>query len=190
MEVSNTTALVVVGGVVAALAVYGTCKFALGTNKDNFTRTCLTADANCTFVRSHVDYVYKDQTEIPGKVGMDFPHRMGDPRDKLQPLAEGRINLTRDEEKLWNPDLLWKQYENDWQGCGNGKPYIVNDEKTRHSLAAVGDVWLLRQLNAQSTPQHGSRNVKYPALTEQDYITPEPFGRLYGGDWIPDRIGD
>ena len=190
-EVSNTTAIIVVGAVVGALVIYGTCKLAWANNKkSNFTRTCLTADGNCQFVRSHVDYVYKDQTEIPQKIGMDFPHHMGDPKDKLQPLDQGRINLARDEVKLANPDLLWKQYEHDWKGCGNGKPYIVNDEKTRFSLAEVGDIWAVRQLNAQTTPQHGLFKPKYPALTEQDYIVPEPFDRLYGGSWLHNQIGD
>lgn len=190
MEVSNTTAIIVVGAVVGALVVYGSCKLAWANKKDNFTRTCLTADTNCQFVRSHVDYVYKDQTEIPQKIGMDFPHHLGDPKDKLQPLDQGRMNLARDEMKLWNPNLLWKQYEHNWKGCGNGKPYIVNDEKTRFSLAEVGDIWAERQLYAQSTPQHGLFHAKYPALTEQDEITPEPFGRLYGGEWLHNQLGD
>lgn len=188
-QVSNTTAIVVLGAVAGAVAIYGMCHVMLN-KKDNFTRTCLTADSNCQFVRSHVDYVYKDQTEIPTKKGKDFPHLMGDPRDKLQPLEDNSIDLIQDEMKLHNPDLLWKQYENDWKGCGNGKPYIVNDEKTRFSLAEVGDVWLERQLYAQRTPQHGPRG-KYPALTEQDEITPEPFDRMYGGgSWLPETIGD
>lgn len=188
-KVSTQTVVIVVGAVAGTLVLWAAYKYVNSNKRDNFTRTCLTADGNCQFVRSHVDYVYKDQTEIPQKIGMDFPHLMGDPTDKLQPLEEGRINLSRDELKLSNPDLLWKQYQHDWQGSGNGKPYIVNDEKTRFSLAEVGDIWAERQLYAQTTPLHGPVGTQ-PALTEIDYVTPEPYGRLYGGDFLHNQIGD
>lgn len=189
MDLSNKTSAIVLGACVGIVVVYAAYKYMSPPKKSNFTRTCLTADTNCQFVRSHVDYVYKENTEVPQKIGMDFPHYLGDPRDKLQPLDQGNVNLIRDEEKLANPDLLWKQYEHDWQGCGNGKPYIVNDEKTRFSLAEVGDMWAHRQLYAQKTPLHGPQG-KYPALTEQDAIVQDSFDRLYGGSWLNNELGD
>lgn len=190
-KVSKTTSTIVLSAVAGGVLVYGLYKLKpeLFGRKDNFTRTCLTADGNCQFVRSHVDYVYKEQTEIPGKIGKDFPHRMADPTDKAQPLEDGPIDLIKDERKLNNPNLLWKQYEHDWKGSGNGKPYIVNDEKTRFSLAEVGDIWLERKLNAERQPAHGPQG-RYPALTEQDYITPEPYDRMYGGEFLDNQIGD
>ena len=100
-----------------------------------------------------VHYAFLDGSEIPAHVAaqnamtIPFPHLAGNPHDKLQPLddpcvgnimADGkpdmqpcgasRINLIQDESKLWNPDKLWKQYEHNYKGCGNGKPYIVNDD--------------------------------------------------------------
>jgi|WetSurMetagenome_2_1015567.scaffolds.fasta_scaffold292519_2 hypothetical protein len=190
MEVSNRTALIVVASAAVVIGAFMAWKMGVfNKKKNNFTRTCLTADSNCQFVRSHVDYVYKDQTEIPTKKGMDFPHFMANPTDKLQPLDEGRIDLIKDERKLNNQDLLWKQYEHDWKGCGNGKPYIVNDEKTRFSLVEVGDVWAERQLYGMDSPMHHKGNIR--ALTEQDAIVPEPFDRLYGGsNFLDDHIGN
>lgn len=191
-EVSNSTALIIIAIVVLGLLVWGGCGGGCGGKKDHFTRTPLTADTNCQFVRSPVDYVYKTMTEIPSKVGKDYPHLMADRTDKLQPLDQSPgINLVRDEDKLWNQDKLWKQYENDWVGCGNGKPYIVNDEKTRFSLTEAGNEWAHRILNAQHLPAHGPKVAPEDrALTELDYINPEPFDRLYGGSqYLPHNIG-
>jgi len=189
VEVSNAVALVIIALVVLGLFLWGGCS-----KKDNFTRTCLTADTNCQFVRTPVDYIYKTMTSIPPKVGKDYPHLMADRTDELQPLDQSPgIELVKDENKLWNPDKLWKQYENTWCGCGNGKPYIVNDEKTRFSLTDVGNEWAHRILNAQQHPAH-SYGPPVPAedraLTELDYVMPEDFDRLYGGSgYLPDNIG-
>jgi len=190
VEVSNTVALVIIALVVLGLLLWGGCKLGCGANKDNFTRTCLTADTNCQFVRTPVDYIYKTMTEIPPKVGRDYPHLMADRTDELQPLDQSPgIELVADENKLWNPDKLWKQYGHNWAGCGNCQPYIVNDEKTRFSLTEVGNEWAHRILNAQHLPAHGPK-VENRALTELDYIEPEPFDRLYGGSgYLPDNIG-
>lgn len=175
----------------AGVLVAGTIFYLYNRNKkSHFTRTCLTADGNCQFVRSHVDYVYEDNTEIPSKVGRKFPHWIANPKDKTQPLGHGPVDLIADEAKLHNQDLLWKQYEHDWKGCGNGKPYIVNDEKTRFSLAEVGDIWAHRQLDSQPTPAHGSQNTANPALTEIDFVKQDPFDRIYGGSWLHNQLGD
>ena len=156
--------------------------------RSGFTRTCLTADTNGMFVRTPVDYAFQDITQVPEKIGKEYPHWMADITDELQPLDHGPINLLRDEDKLWNPNLLWKQYEHNWRGCGNGKAYIVNDEKTRFSLAEIGDIWLHRELDNMRTPAHGPKGN---AVTEMDYIRPEPFDRLYGGSgYLPKLIGD
>jgi len=191
MVSSRSVGIVVLGALTGAVIIYAVTKYAGKGSKSNFTRTCLTADTNCQFVRTPVDYIYKNSTEIPPKIGRDYPHLMGDPRDKLQPLEQGRINLVRDEMKLWNPDLLWKQYEHDWAGCGNSEPYIVNDEKTRFSLAETGRIDVWRKLYAEKGPLHGSQNVRYPALSEADVTSPEPYDASYGGlGYLGDRIGD
>lgn len=189
-KVSNTVALLIIALVVLGLFLFGGCKLGCRDRKDNFTRTCLTADTNCQFVRSPVDYIYKTTTEIPPKVGRDYPHLMADRTDELQPLDQSPgIELVKDENKLWNQDSLWKQYEHDWSGCGNCKPYIVNDEKTRFMLSEVGNQWAHRILNAQHLPAHGPP-VQDRALTELDYTTPEPFDRMYGGScYLPQNIG-
>ena len=187
-EVSNAAALIVIALVVLGLFLWGGCGGAR--QRDHFTRTCLTADTNCEFVRSPVDYAYKTMTSIPAKVGKDYPHLMANRTDKTQPLDQSSgIDLVKDENKLWDQDRLWKQYESDWAGCGNGKPHIVNDEKTRFSLTEVGNEWAHRILNAQHLPAHGPK-VADRALTELDFVTPEPFDRMYGGDsYLPHNIG-
>jgi hypothetical protein len=180
MEVSNKVAITVIASVIVLIIVYSLCA-----KRDNFTRTCGTADQNCQFARSPVDYAFVSQTEVPEKKGMLFPHMMADPTDKTFPLEDYPINLIRDEDKLWDPKKLWVQYENDYPGCGNGQPYIVNDETTRFNLVDVGDFWAERILNSQSSWPKGN------ALTDQDIIQPEPFGRLYGGSgFLNNAIGD
>jgi hypothetical protein len=189
MEISTKTALLIAVLVLLGLFVWGGCKMPKGGQKDKFTRTCLTADTNCKFVRSPVDYAYKTQTEVPEKIGRDYPHLMAYPADELHPLEDGITNLIKDEDKLWNQEELYKQYTHDYQGCGNGKPYIVNDEKTRFLLREVGDEAAVRMMYSMKTPEHGPRAV-YPALTEQDIIRPEPFDRQYGGSgFIAQQIG-
>ncbi len=187
----RTIGIIVLGAVAGAAIIFVISKYGANRSKNNFTRTCLTADTNCQFVRSPVDFAYKTMTEIPEKVGMPYPHQLGSPNDKLQPLENGRIDLTQDEMKLWKPELLWEQYSNTWGGCGNNDVYIQNDEKTRFSLIEVGDAWAWRQLNSESGPRFGPKNVRYPAITEADITTPEPYERLYGGSkFLPEHIGD
>lgn len=181
MKVSNTVAVLVIVLVLLGLYIWNGCKLHSKDDKEKFTRTCLTGDTNCKFVRSHVDYMYGDDTDIPSKKGLPFPHAIANEQDKLRPLDDGRINLIQDEQKLWDPNLLWVQYENDWKGCGNNKPYIVNDDKTRWSLEDVGDVWAARILESQRLPEHGPQG-KFPALVDQDMIKQEVFQPLYGGD--------
>jgi hypothetical protein len=189
-KVSTTTAVLVLVLVVIVLMVLTRrSSAAAAAKKEGFERTCMTAAGNCTFVRTPVDYVYRTSTEVPTKIGRDYPHYVGNPTDKAQPLEDGYIDLEKDMRKLENPELLWKQYGNDWTGCGNGKPYIVNDEKTRSQLADTGDIWATRQLYAMRTPAHGPVG-RYPALTEQDEVVLDPFDRSYGGSFLPQHIGN
>lgn len=176
---------IVAGGIVLAVAVVAYLLF----KREGFTRTCLSADTNCRFVRSPVDYAFNSMTDIPQKMGMQFPHKIANIKDKLQPLSSGKIDLIKDESLLWHPDKLWKQYEHNWGGCGDNQMYIVNDDKTRFSLADVGDIWVHRILNSMPSPAHGPAGND-PALTEQDLIRPEPFQPHYGGySYIPVQIG-
>jgi hypothetical protein len=168
---------VVAGAIIVGIAIVAYLVFR---SKEGFTRTCLTADTNCRFTRLPVDYAFEDITDIPEKMGMPYPHFIANPTDKLQPLSHGRIDLIKDEKLLWHPNKLWKQYEHNWKGCGDNKPYIVNDEKTRFSLADTGDIGIHRMLDGLISPRHGP-TFGNPALTEQDIIQPEPFYPMYGG---------
>ena len=147
----------------------------------------MTADSNCRFVRSPVDFAYEEITTIPVKEGKIFPHYLGNPTDKLQPLDHGHIDLVKDEGLLWNQDKLFKQYGNDWKGCGNGKPYIVNDEKTRFGLADVGDMPLWRKLIGASGPEYGPPG-RNPALSDDDITMPDGFETHYGGPWLSHAV--
>jgi len=184
MEISTGTALAILGLVLLALLIFGGCK---KSNRDNFTRTCMTADKNCRFVRSPVDYAFEELTEVPQKKGMEFPHYLGNPTDKLQPLDHGHIDLIKDEGLLWDQKRLFKQYDNNWEGCGNGDPYIVNDEKTRFSLADVGDMPLWRKLYGERLPEHGPVG-RAKALTDNDITMPDGFDSMYGGRWLPHAV--
>lgn len=156
--------------------------------RDHFTRTCITGDTSATFVRSPVDYAYEDITEIPTKIGMKFPHYLGKPTDDLQPLEGSHgINLEEDMTRLAD-GVLFKQYENDWAGCGNGMPYIVNDNVTRDQLTRVGDMDTRRKMDAEITPYHVKAAV-YPVIPEQDVVRPDGYPRLYGGEpYIHDTL--
>lgn len=190
MEISGTAAMLIIALVVIALFLLGGCGTLLKKDtKDDFTRTCMTADTNCRFVRSPVDYAENDITEVPIKKGKIFPHFMGFPGDKAQPLEDGHVVLINDEKKLYDQDLLWKQYESSWKGCGNGKPYIVNDEKTRWTLRGLGDEAAVRMMESQPGPGDYGPPGRYPVVTDQDLIQPEPFDSLYGGDWLDKPIG-
>lgn len=206
MQISTMNAVLIIAIVLLGLYLLGGCGKGKGPD-EKFTRTCTSADTNCKFVRTPVDYIYETQTEIPAHVGMKFPHLMGNPSDELQPLddpcvgnigPDGKpvrdacstthINLMSDEDKLYDPAKLWVQYDNDYKGCGNGKPYIVNDDKTRFQLRAVGDEWAARILEHQRLPEHGPEGEK-AALTDLDEVEPDGHGMLYGGEWLGTMIG-
>lgn len=183
----NLIVLTTIGAGVA-LFIYLTCRGDCNKRKrDGFTRTCLTGDTSSIFARSPVDYAYEDITVIPQKEGMRNPHWMGDVTDKKQPLDHGPVDLIRDEKKLIHPELLWEQYGNNYKGCGNGMPYIVNDDKTRFALEDVGDHWATTYLYSLNSPQHHVGNI--PALTDEDIAVHDPYDRLYGDGWLPNQIG-
>ncbi len=205
MNITNTAAVLIIAIVLLGLYLLGGCK--MKGNNERFTRTCTSADTNCRFVRSPVDYAFETQTEIPAHKNMPFPHLLGNPTDELQPLddpcignilpngqpdtipcGKTHINLIKDEGLLIHPSKLWKQYENDYKGCGNGKPYIVNDDKTRFELRAIGNEWAARVLDHQRLPEHGP-DATHPALTELDIIDPDQFDQLYGGRFLGSMIG-
>ena len=203
MQISNTAALLIVVLSVLGLLVLGGCKKA---SDEKFTRTCLSADSNCKFVRQHVDYVSqtgpKDcKTQTGANAGScqglerlptAEPHYMADPTDKLQNPDQGPVNLIKDEDLLWNQDKLYQQYTHNYTGCGNGKPYIVNDDKTRFALREVGDEWAARILEAQHIPQHGgpfSPADKNYALTDLDMAEPDVYSQLYGAQWLNEWDG-
>lgn len=221
MKVSNTAAVLIIALVLLGLYLLGGCKMKGG--QESFTRTCTSADTNCKFVRSPVDYAFNNVSDIPGRQppagnpnAVLFPHLMGNITDELQPLddpcvgqimqtpsgpkpskpcSQTRIDLIGDEKKLWNPSKLWKQYENDYKGCGNSKPYIVNDDKTRFALREVGDEWMARRLENQMVDpaMYGIPDARHmplrPALTDLDIVEPDAFNSLYGGDWLNQMVG-
>jgi hypothetical protein len=187
MQVSNTVALVIIVLVVVGLLCVGDV---LKRRNEQFTRTCLTADTNCKFVRQQVDYVSQEDQGLKRTPTQD-PHYMADPTDKAQRLQQGHIDLIKDETRLINGSL-WKQYGNDYKGSGNDQAYIVNDDKTRWALKEVGDVWAARILEDQHLPEHGGPFEpahKNYALTDMDMIEPDQFDQLYGGTWLNNMIG-
>ena len=185
MKISNPAAICIIALVLLGLFLWS----GYGKKDEKFTRTCLTADTNCKFVRSAVDYISQDDKSGVQRMPHQNPHWIGNPTDELQPLGDGPVNLVKDEDLLWNQQKLYKQYEHDFKGCGNGKEYIVNDDKTRFELREVGDEWAARALEAQRLPQHGPQG-RNPALVDQDMIQPDGFSQLYGGSsFLNNMIG-
>jgi hypothetical protein len=173
MPINNTAAIVIIALVVLALFVFVGC----GKGKrDNFTRTPFGTAETCQFARSPVDYINK----LPNGWQAN-PHYRADPGSKYQPLENGPIDLYAEERKLSDPDLLWRQYGDNYIG-GTGMPYIENDETTRALLRETGDETLHMGLSNEITPRH--LNSPFPTETEIDFINRDPFTadhELYGG---------
>lgn len=97
--------------------------------REEYTRSIL--GQSCRTQRSPVDF-YMNQS--------NNPHRVADPHQELIPLEEGGVDLYSEERRAQNPDQLFRQYKNDWEGAGNGLPYLRNDEKTRADLLNGGNM--------------------------------------------------
>ncbi len=135
MEVSTTTAALVIVAVVVILFVFfNGCK---KHHKDSFTRTSLTGAIQSGFVRSPVDY-YSD--------ALANPHAQGFLGDKALPLEYGLVDLLHDE-RLDDEGKIWDAWKSTYNGSGNGQRYIHNDSKTRHEMAAIGDMTAYAFLN-------------------------------------------
>lgn len=135
MEVSSTTAALVIVAVVVILFVFfNGCK---KHHKDHFTRTSLTGALPSGFVRSPVDY-YSD--------ALANPHAQGFLGDKALPLEYGLVDLLHDE-RMDDDGTLWDPWKNTYNGSGNTHRYIQNDSKTRHEMAAIGDMTAYNVLN-------------------------------------------
>ena len=152
--------------------------------RDNYTRTCLTDSTNARFVRTPVDYAMKDVVlEGEDPIGWQRnPHWIANPHDKLQPLGFGPVDFYPDERKIWN-ETVYDQYSPNSSGCGNGEPYLVNDNKTRTLLREVGDEGLRRILDNMTGPEHGPETL-VPPHTELTDSRPDPYtqsSKLYGG---------
>jgi hypothetical protein len=102
--------------------------------------------------------------------------------DQNQPLDHGPIDLERDFALLEHPDRLYKQYENEWKGCGDGHRYIVNDDRTRSGLIDIGDLQEVREMEHMRVPRAlwGPEGLA-PALTDLDMSRPEPYPATYVG---------
>ena len=178
MEISKTTAIIIVCLFIVVLIFIGGCNNGLP-QKDKYTRTCLTDSTNCTFVRTPVDYAMK------GSNGWEsYPHYMGNPSDVSQPLEFGTPDFYKDERKLeGNQSTLFKQYDNNWNGCGNGQSYIVNDAKTRSLLREMGDETTRRILDSMSSQGDYGPMTNDPVFTDINLVQGDLYGdeKLYGG---------
>lgn len=192
MNISNKSAFIIICLVLVGLFIIGGCKFGC-TQKDGYTRTCLTDTGNCQFVRTPVDYAMKNP---PEGAWQSNPHFIANPQDETQPLEFGNIDFYSDERKLGGSGRipLWQQYDNNFGGCGNDKEFIVNDEKTRDLLREVGDEGARRILDNMHTPRHGPR-TGVPAFTELSLCKEDPYplnDRIYGSYsyFWRDQLGD
>lgn len=160
--------------------------------KDNYTRTCLTDTISSRFSRTPVDYAMKDVVLDDGILGWQHnPHWKANPHDETQPLDFGPIDFYPDERKIWN-NTIYKQYDNNASGCGNGDTFLVNDNKTRTLLREVGDEGLRMQLDNMTGSEHGF--ALFPPHTELEDSRPDPYHqseKLYGGPgyFIHDTFG-
>ena len=162
-------------------------KFTTGTKDkpliEGYERSCLGNDCY-GLQRTPVDYVQKHPHGWQRN-----PHWKANPSSKYQPLEFGPIDLTADATRLAKGELF-KQYGNNWKGCGKQDGTLVNDSKNRFDLTAVGDNGARQQLNNLYNPRFGPRGITH---TEQSYVEPNPFfGKLYGGaGWlVSDVLGD
>jgi len=177
-QISKKAAVLIVVLVVILLFILGGCKMGCK-SKDSYTRTCLRDTQNCQFVRTPVDYAMKMP---PDTAWQRNPHWMGHPKDETQPLDFGPVDLFAEERKLHHPDEIFQQYGHNYPGCGNGREFIVNDEKTRDLLREVGDEGARMILDNMGGPAFGPR-TGIPSETELSLIRPDPYKadqKLYG----------
>ena len=129
MDIPNTTAALILIAVVVVLFVFFS---GCGKKKkqDHFTRTGLTSALGSSFVRSPVDY-YSEPLENP--------HIRGKPTDKGVPLEYGMVDLYADERAM-DKGTLWDPWKDTYVGDGNKRRDINNSSKTRHLMAALGNM--------------------------------------------------
>lgn len=140
---------------------------------ENFTRTPMSACANCQFVRTPVDYYSRPEKN---------PHHKANPEDYRQPLEDNPIDMYASERKLWNQSTLYESMGNNWID-GTKTPYIVNDNKTRTLLREVGDEGLRRILDNSPSVSITGTGLG-PLHTDINLIHGDPYPQnhpKYGG---------
>jgi hypothetical protein len=173
--------VIIIGIVIILILIIYLCSSK--SHKDGYTRTPL--GLNCQFRRTPVDFA------MNGEDGWQTnPHWMADPSDKYQPLDFGPVDLFKEERKLENGSNIFEQYTNDWEGPGNGKVYLMNDNKTRSLLTEVGDMGIRRVLDDEWGPRFGQKGF---SNTEISQLSPDPYTAdhaLYGGmKFLKYRVG-
>jgi len=192
MDIPNTTVILILAVVVILFLVIRGC----GDKKkrDGFSRTPLTNCTNCKFVRTPVDFAFKDiDSPIPNGWRSN-PHYIAEPTDKAQPLGFGPIDFWADSRKLDN-GTLWEQYGNNYVG-GDKQTYIVNDTKTRSMLSEVGDLTMRRILDSQpaNSPLYDGPIPNPMRLQKIIEASEDPEGAasnpMYGGNrYLKRQIG-
>jgi hypothetical protein len=175
-------AVLIVAAFVIGLVFYKRgCK--LSCNREGYKRSCLANDCY-GLQNTPVDYAFK----YP-RGWQRNPHWEANPADKYQPLEYGPVDFFDDTRKLIS-GTLYKQYRNDWEGCGNSTVFLVNNEKTRFDLRNVGDVQAAVLLDNAYHLRFGPQGFNNTELTYQEPDTTQQ--KIYGGErWLMnDKIGD
>jgi hypothetical protein len=119
------------------------------------------------------------------------PHYFNEPQNKYHELESqlgGKgVDLWQDLRKQ-DEGLLWKQYGNNFDGPGQGKVYLPNDNKTRDLLRAVGDEGTRRAFSNAPGGQswvYGAPvfNKARVGGTEADYIREDPYEKDWNEYW-------
>ena len=139
---------------------------------EGYKRSCL--GQTCRMARTPVDYAFKTPNGWQRN-----PHWQANPADKYQPLTEGPIEFYPDIKNLnANNGVLFKQYGNEWKGCGKDQVYLINDSKTRFDLENLGDHWPREIMDSLPHP----RLIPGCGSTEMDHVEVDPWGdKIYGG---------
>lgn len=178
-------ALIVVLAIFAIFIIGGcTLKCGAAANdeslKEGYKRMPLAEAVGHNMQRTPVDYAMKNPDGW-----QQNPHYQTLPSVRFQPLEFGPIDFYADSRRMNSNDgVLFQQYRNDWEGCGNSETSMANDTMNRFNVLDLGDLTRKQRMDNAWNPAFGPN--KEPPFTEASLARVNPYKqKVYGGnDWL------
>lgn len=174
-----------------ALFIIGNCSLKCGVPKEGmemeddvvregYKRMPL-AEAVChNMQRTPVDYAMKNPDGW-----QQNPHYQTLPTVRFQPLEFGPVDFYPDSRRMNSQNgVLFQQYRNDWEGCGNPETSMTNDTMNRFNVLDLGDLTRKQRMDNAWNASFGPN--KAPPFTEAVLARIDPTRqKIYGGnEWL------